>query len=132
MFDVVVVGGGTAGCVLAARLSEDERRTVCLLEAGPDYGALAERRWPPEMLDPTALQFTHDWGTGGEDARSLGARVIGGSSAHNACMVVQGTPADYDEWGTEWAYPTIAPHLDRARLELRTASVNTDQPSAVP
>ena len=81
MFDVVVVGGGTAGCILAARLSEDEGRTVCLLEAGPDYGALADRRWPPEMLDPTALQFSHDWGTGGEDeSLAWGARVLGGSA----------------------------------------------------
>ena len=129
MFDVVVVGGGTAGCVLAARLSETEGRTVCLLEAGPDHGALADRRWPPELLDPTALQFSHDWGTGGEDARSLGARVLGGSSAHNACMVVQGTPADYDEWGPEWAYSVLAPHLDRARSELCTVPANTDRPA---
>ena len=100
-----------------------------MLEAGPDYGALADRRWPPEMLDPTALQFSHDWGTGGEDARSLGARVLGGSSAHNACMVVQGTPADYDEWGPEWAYSVFAPHLDRARSELCTAPANTDRPA---
>jgi choline dehydrogenase len=129
MFDVVVVGGGTAGCVLAARLSEAERRTVCLLEAGPDYGARVDRRWPPDILDPTALQFSHDWGTGGEDARSLGARMLGGSSAHNACMVVQGTPADYDEWGREWAYSVLAPHLDRARSELCTAPANTDRPA---
>jgi choline dehydrogenase len=129
VFDVVVVGGGTAGCVLAARLSEAEQRTVCLLEAGPDYGALVDRRWPPEMLDASALPFTHDWGTGGEDARSLGARVLGGSSAHNACMVVQGTPADYDEWGPEWAYSVLAPHLDRARMELCTAPANTDRPA---
>ena len=128
MFDVVVVGGGTAGCVLAARLSEDERRSICLLEAGPDYGALVDRRWPSEMLDASAMPFSHDWGTGGEDARSLGARVIGGSSAHNACMVVQGTPGDYDEWGPEWAYSVLAPHLDRARRELCTAPANTDHP----
>ena len=121
MFDVVVVGGGTAGCVLAARLTEDERRTVCLLEAGPDYGALSDGHWPPEMLDASAMPFTHDWGTGGEDARSLGACVFGGSSAHNACMVVQGSPADYDEWGPEWEYSVLAPHLDRWPTWIRRA-----------
>src|SRR5581483_739073 len=80
-FDVVVAGGGTAGCILAARLSEAPERTVCLLEAGPDYGPLADGRWPAEMLDAPAMPFTHDWGTGGEDERSLGARILGGSSA---------------------------------------------------
>ena len=128
-FDIVVVGGGTAGCVLAARLSEDPARTVCLLEAGPDYGAFAAGRWPDAMLDPRRLVFTHDWGTGGEDDRSLGACVIGGSSAHNVCVAVHGSPADYDEWGPEWSYDLFAPCLERVAQTLRTADVNTDHPA---
>jgi choline dehydrogenase len=48
-YDVVVVGAGTAGCVLAARLTEDPARRVCLVEAGPDYGAFAEGRWPRDL-----------------------------------------------------------------------------------
>ena len=76
-------------------------RTVCLLEAGPDYGPRAEGRWPADILDPRALAFSHDWGVGGEDNRSLGSRIVGGSSAHNACMVIWGAPSDYDEWGDE-------------------------------
>ena len=56
------------------------------------------------LLDPRGLTFTHDWGIGGEDERSLGARVIGGCSTHNACMAVAGTPRDYDEWGEAWAW----------------------------
>jgi choline dehydrogenase len=128
-YDVLVVGGGSAGCVLAARLSENPDRSVCLLEAGPDYGPLAEGRWPAELLDPRALVFTHDWGRGGEDDRSLGARVIGGSSAHNACIVVSGTPADYDEWGPGWSHADLAPFLERARVALRTARANTEHPA---
>jgi choline dehydrogenase len=47
----------------------------------------------------------------------------------NACMVVAGSPADYDEWGDGWSYAEIRPHLERARLELRTAPANTDDPT---
>ena len=70
-FDYIVVGAGTAGCVLAARLSEDARNRVCLIEAGPDYGARSSGAWPAGLLDPTTFCFTHDWGAGGEDDRSL-------------------------------------------------------------
>jgi choline dehydrogenase len=128
-FDVVVVGGGTAGCVLAARLSESPGRTVCLLEAGPDYGALTCGRWPEDVLDARSLSFSHSWGTGGEDERSLGGRLLGGSSAANACMVVSGSPADYDEWGPEWSYEAFRPYLERAKAGLRTAASNTTHPA---
>ena len=128
-YDVVVVGAGTAGCVLAARLSEESERTVCLLEAGQDYGLRAEGRWPADILDPRTLAFSHDWGVGGEDARSLGARIVGGSSAHNACMVIWGAPSDYDEWGGEWSFASFAPYLDRATACLCTTGANTDRPA---
>ena len=60
-FDVVVLGGGTAGCVIAARLSEDADRGVCLVEAGPDYGPLAGGAWPADLLDGNQLPVSHDW-----------------------------------------------------------------------
>src|SRR5262249_17528419 len=116
--DVVVIGGGTAGCVIASRLSEDLGRTVCLIEAGPDYGPMGGGGWPADLLDPRGLTFTHDWGTGGEDVRSLGARVIGGCSTHNACLAVAGTPEDYDEWGDTWKWELFAPYLERAGAML--------------
>ena len=127
--DVLVVGGGTAGCVIAARLSEDLERTVCLIEAGPDYGPYGAAGWPPDLLDPRGLTFTHDWGSGGEDERSLGARVIGGCSTHNACMAVAGTPEDYDEWGGEWEWARCAPYISRARAMLEVCPANTRDPA---
>src|SRR5919197_1781519 len=61
-FDVLVLGGGTAGCVLAARLSEEPERTVCLVEAGPDYGPYADGRWPDDLLDGRRLALhSHCW-----------------------------------------------------------------------
>ena len=57
--DVVIVGGGTAGCVVATRLVEAGRRVV-LLEAGPDYGAYADGAWPADLLDAAGLPTSHD------------------------------------------------------------------------
>jgi choline dehydrogenase len=119
-FDVAVVGGGTAGCVLAARLSEDTQRRVCLVEAGPDYGPYTGGRWPADLLDARALAFSHSWETDREDRSQLRARVIGGCSAHNACVVLAGSPADYDEWGHGWTYAEFEPYLRRARDTLET------------
>src|ERR1700737_403778 len=94
--DVLILGGGTAGCVLAARLSEDAVRPVCLVEAGPDYGSYDAGQWPPEMLDARAVPSSHDWGLQ-DDVSLLRARIVGGCSAHKACFVVRGGRADYAE-----------------------------------
>ena len=115
--------------MLAARLSAEPDRRVCLIEAGPDYGPRSSGAWPDDLLDPRGFSFTHDWGAGGEDERSLGARVIGGCSSHNACMAVVGTPADYDEWGATWRYEAFAPYLDRARDMLCVVAANTAEPA---
>ncbi|TML09598.1 MAG: GMC family oxidoreductase, partial [Actinobacteria bacterium] len=57
-YEVLVLGGGTAGCVLAGRLSEDLSRGVCLVEAGPDYGPYEGGGWPDDILDARELAFS--------------------------------------------------------------------------
>jgi choline dehydrogenase len=119
-YDVLVLGGGTAGCVLASRLSENLDRSVCLVEAGPDYGPYEVGAWPEDMLNGRELAFSHSWETDRDDRSQLRARILGGCSAHNACVVLEGAPADYDEWGPGWTYGELEPCLRRAERQLRT------------
>jgi choline dehydrogenase-like flavoprotein len=126
-FDVLVAGGGTAGCVVAARLSQEPGRSVCLVEAGPDYGPFAAGRWPADILDARQLAFSHSWETDREDRSQLRARILGGCSAHNACVLLAGAPADYDEWGHGWTYDTLGPYLDRAREQLRARRLRAEE-----
>ena len=124
---MLVLGGGTAGCVLAARLSEDPSRSVCLVEAGPDYGPYDGGAWPEDILDARELAFSHSWaGEPEEDRSQLRARILGGCSAHNACVLLEGAPSDYD-WGPGWSYAELEPYLRRAEGELRMRDLATDE-----
>jgi choline dehydrogenase len=125
-FDVLVVGGGSAGCLVAARLAENGRR-VGLIEAGPDYGSYAHGRWPEDMLDARQLAFSHAWETDRDDRSQLRARIMGGCSAHNACVMLAGAPADYDEWGHGWSHDAIEPYLRRAERQMRVRRIATDE-----
>ena len=116
---------------VAAGLTERGDRSVCLVEAGPDYGHHDAGRWPADLLDAADCARSHDWGYGAD----VSCRVVGGSSAHNGCLVVWGTPADYDEWaaatGDEaWGFAGMAPLLRRAEAAIATRRFSADQVGA--
>jgi choline dehydrogenase len=127
-FDFLILGGGPAGCVLAARLSEDPGCRVALVEAGPDYGPRTRGAWPAELLDATAIPESHDWRD--RDGSLPWARVIGGCSSHNACAVTRAAPAEYDAWsafgGDDWRWATLGPCLSRARTALGASQIGPD------
>jgi choline dehydrogenase len=104
-FDVVVIGAGSAGCAVTGAVAADGRQSVCLIEAGPDYGAREGGRWPSELLDPRRRPRTHDWSFEAEADGGLvpeaRAKVVGGCSAHNQCAIVRPAPEDCVGWGWE-------------------------------
>lgn len=107
MIDYLILGGGSAGCVLAARLSEDPEKQVCLIEAGRDISAnhmpaAIRSRYPGQAyLDVRNIwqRLTATMAHGSRQTRRYEqARILGGGSAINALMTNRGAPADYDEW----------------------------------
>ena len=124
-FDYVVVGGGSAGCALASRLSEDPAVSVCLLEAGgPDDSVFIRA---PLGFVATANLGIHSWGyetvpQDGFEGRRRGfqprGKVMGGSSAVNAMVYTRGNARDYDGWAAQgnrgWAYADVLPLFKRA------------------
>ncbi|MCW5634770.1 MAG: choline dehydrogenase [Rubrivivax sp.] len=130
-FDYVIVGGGSAGCVLAGRLSEDPGVTVALLEAGgTDKSVLIHC---PAGLAVMAKQKTVNWafetvpqpGLNGRRGYQPRGRVLGGSSSINAMVYMRGQPEDYDGWAAAgnpgWAWADVLPWFKRAEHNERGA-----------
>jgi choline oxidase len=136
-FDYVIAGGGTAGCVLAARLTEDPDVTVCLLEAGPtdigDDNILALSEW---ML---LLDSGYDWDypvepqeRGNSFMRHARGKVLGGCSSHNSCIAFLPPAECLDEWVTMgadgWSAADILPLTDRLKETVLLRDVPPEDP----
>src|SRR5215208_280413 len=119
MYDYVIVGAGSAGCVLANRLSEDPDVSVLLLEAGgPDTNELVHLPAAFSALYRTAQDWDHStiYEPHANDRRIYLPRgkVLGGSSSINAMIYMRGNPLDYDEWGPGWTWEEMLPYFKRA------------------
>jgi choline dehydrogenase len=131
VYDYVIVGAGSAGCVLAARLSEAPDVKVALVEAG-GHDSRPEIAMP--MAFPMLLKSSIDWDLYGEPEPGLGGRrfylprgkVVGGSGSINAMIYVRGNRADYDGWaagGAEgWSYDEVLPYFKRSEDNERGES----------
>ncbi|MCP5386674.1 MAG: GMC family oxidoreductase N-terminal domain-containing protein [Novosphingobium sp.] len=123
-FDYVIVGGGSAGCVLAGRLTEDPAVTVCLLEAGgSDQSAVVQApvgavAMMPTKLNNYAYETVPQPGLNGRRGYQPRGKVLGGSSSINAMLYVRGNRWDYDEWqrlgNKGWGYDDCLPYFKKA------------------
>ncbi|MEO6501805.1 MAG: GMC family oxidoreductase [Jatrophihabitantaceae bacterium] len=134
VYDLIIVGGGVAGCVLASAVQRLPGLSVLLIEAGLDYGP-RRSDWPAGILDARELPREDLWDPGSAPHAWRG-KVLGGSSCVNGCWHTWGADSDYDEWA-EAAGPTgaaltalaLEPHRAAATRALRVRPVTEDETS---
>ena len=130
-FDTLVIGAGSAGAVVAARVSENPERQVALVEAGPDYPDFALLPAPLKFGNASAADITtdtHQWGfsaraTPAQDLAPLPrGRVTGGTSAINGQIFARGLPEDFDRWAElgnlGWSFADVSPVYRRLETDL--------------
>lgn len=130
-YDYIIIGGGSAGCVLAARLSEDPRAQVALLEAGPaDRSVLIHCPAGLALLAKSGqanwgFQTTPQQGLNGRRGYQPRGKVLGGSSSVNAMIYTRGVPQDYDGWAAAgnpgWRWDEVLPYFRKAEHNERGA-----------
>ena len=130
-YDAIVIGAGSAGCVMATRLAEDSGRSVLLLEAGPDYPDIEQL--PDELrydsLGGGGIGTLHNWSFVGTATPQQTVpmpisrgKVVGGSGAITGPIFRRGVPEDYDTWASrgndEWAYKKVLPYFKKLEKDM--------------